>query len=98
MLLFSYFNIYTILTFKASLSADEVELAEIKHDIFWENWKTNNQQSPTLIQIALNKTNPDQKTLLSIHQLIRTFNILGKLSIHINKPINNLFDCNVSHN
>ncbi|XP_022162830.1 rab3 GTPase-activating protein non-catalytic subunit isoform X1 [Myzus persicae] len=80
---------------KASLSAEEDELAEIKHDFFWENWKTNNQHKLTLVQIALNKPNPDRETLFLSHQFVRTFHILAKFSIHINKPLNSLFDCNV---
>uniref|UniRef100_A0A2S2P4L9 Rab3 GTPase-activating protein non-catalytic subunit n=1 Tax=Schizaphis graminum TaxID=13262 RepID=A0A2S2P4L9_SCHGA len=80
---------------KASLSAEEVELAEIKHDFFWENWKNNNQHKLTLVQIALNKPNPDQETLFLSHQFVRTFHIMAKFSLHINKPLNSLFDCNI---
>lgn len=80
---------------KASVSAEEVELAEIKHDFFWENWKTSNQHKLTLVQIALNKPSPDRETLFLTHQFVRTFHILAKCSIHINKPLNSLFDCNV---
>lgn len=68
----------------------------MKHDFFWENWKTNNQHKLTLVQIALNKPNPDRETLFLSHQFVRTFHILAKFSIHINKPLNSLFDCNVS--
>lgn len=76
--------------------AEEVELSEIKHDLFWENWKTNNQYSLTLIQIALNKPNPEQTTIFLCHQFVQAFHIMAKFSIHINKPLKNLFDCNVS--
>lgn len=79
------------------MSAEEVELAEIKHDLFWENWKTNSKHELTLVQIALNKPNPDQKNLFLCHQFIRAFHILAKFSIHINKPLNSLFDCSVSN-
>ncbi|XP_025425417.1 rab3 GTPase-activating protein non-catalytic subunit isoform X2 [Sipha flava] len=80
---------------KSSLSAEEAELAEIKHDLFWENWKNNNQHTLTLVQMALNKPNPDQKTLFLSHQFTRAFHILAKFSIYINKPLNSLFDCNI---
>lgn len=76
--------------------AEEVELAEVKHDLFWENWKTNKQHTLTLVQTALNKPNPDQKILFLSHQFVRAFYILAKFSIHINKPLNSLFDCSVS--
>lgn len=76
--------------------AEEVELAEIRHDLFWENWKNNSQHTLTLVQTALNKPNPDQKTLFLSHQFVRAFQILAKFSIHINKPLNSLFDFNVS--
>lgn len=46
--------------------------------------------------MALNKPNPDQKTLFLSHQFMRAFHILAKFSIHINKPLNNLFDYNVN--
>lgn len=73
-----------------------MELSELKHDLFWENWKTNNNHQLTLVQIALNKSNPNHNTLFLFYQIVRVFHILAKFSIHINKPIKNLFDCNVS--
>ncbi|XP_050425334.1 rab3 GTPase-activating protein non-catalytic subunit [Adelges cooleyi] len=81
---------------KASLLVEEDELAEIKHDLFWENWKTNNQHELTLVQKALHQPNPDQDMLFFLHQCARTFHILSKFSLHINKPFNNLFDCNIN--
>lgn len=78
------------------MSAEDVELSELKHDLFWENWKTSNNHKLTLVQIALNKPSPDHNTLFSCFQIVRVFHILAKFSIHINKPIKNLFDSNVS--
>ncbi|XP_050524026.1 rab3 GTPase-activating protein non-catalytic subunit isoform X2 [Daktulosphaira vitifoliae] len=81
---------------KALLSAEDDILAEIKHDLFWENWKINNQHEPTLVQKALSIPNPDQEVLLFFHQCARTFHIMSEFSLHSSKPLTNLFDCNIN--
>lgn len=84
-----------LILIKALLSAEDEILAEIKHDLFWENWKTNNQHESTLVQKALSMPNPDQEVLFFFHQCARTFHIMSKFSLHSSKPLANLFDCNV---